>query len=181
MNFVEPIRNKKDINRMKRKLEKQNKRNEFLFTFGINVGFRISDLLKLKVGDIRDKDYIDIRERKTRKTKRFPINNILKYDIEAYTFNKPDNEYLFKSRKGINKPISTVQAYNILNGAAKELGIENVGTHTLRKTFGYWHYQQFKDVAMLQEIFNHSSPSTTLRYIGINQDLIDQSIQSFYL
>lgn len=36
-----------------------------------------------------------------------------------------------------------------------------MGTHTLRKTFGYWHYKQYKDVAILQDIFNHSAPSIT--------------------
>ena len=51
----------------------------------------------------------------------------------------------------------------------------------MRKTFGYWHYQKYKDVAILQEIFNHLSPSVTLRYIGINQDNIDKSYMNFSL
>ncbi len=46
------------------------------------------------------------------------------------------------------------------------------------KTCGYWHYQQYKDV---EEIVNHSSPSVTLRYIGINQDNIDKSYMNFSL
>ena len=45
----------------------------------------------------------------------------------------------------------------------------------MRKTFGYHHYQKFKDIAMLQKIFNHSTPQVTLRYIGIDQDQIDYS------
>jgi len=92
-----------------------------------------------------------------------------------------DEEYLFKSRKGENKPISRVQAYRILNSAAEHVGLQEVGTRTLRKTFGYWHYKQNKDVALLQQIFNHSSPSVTLRYIGINEDIKDRSIENFYL
>ena len=51
----------------------------------------------------------------------------------------------------------------------------------MRKTFGYWHYRQYKDIAILQEIFNHSSPSVTLTYIGINQDNIDNSYMNFSL
>ncbi|MBO8430908.1 site-specific integrase, partial [Spirochaetes bacterium] len=57
----------------------------------------------------------------------------------------------------------------------------NIGTHSMRKSFGYHHYKQFKDVAMLQMIFNHSSPQITLRYIGINQDQIDNSYRQFEL
>ncbi|MEG1009339.1 MAG: site-specific integrase, partial [Clostridia bacterium] len=53
--------------------------------------------------------------------------------------------------------------------------------HTMRKTFGYWHYQIYKDIAILQDIFNHSSPSITLRYIGINDDIKDKTIENFYL
>lgn len=49
------------------------------------------------------------------------------------------------------------------------------------KTFGYHHYKQFKDIAMLQMIFNHSSPNITLRYIGIDQDEIDKSYNAFEL
>ena len=91
-----------------------------------------------------------------------------------------DEDYLFKSRKG-NKPITRVQAYRILNDVAEKLGIEEVGTHTLRKTFGYWHYQHHKDVAILQEIFNHSAPSITLKYIGINKDMINESYKNHHL
>jgi integrase len=92
-----------------------------------------------------------------------------------------DKEYLFKSQKGNNKPISRVQAYRILNNASEKIGLKEIGTHTLRKTFGYWHYQQYKDIALLQELFNHSAPSITLRYIGINQDIMDRTIEDFYL
>lgn len=55
----------------------------------------------------------------------------------------------------------------------------DIGTHTMRKTFGYHFYQQTKDVAMLQEIFNHSGPDITLRYIGVNQDSMDKAMASF--
>ncbi|MDX9806823.1 MAG: site-specific integrase, partial [bacterium] len=53
--------------------------------------------------------------------------------------------------------------------------------HTLRKTFGYHFYQKTKDVALLQQLFNHSAPSVTLRYIGINQDIMDMAIEDFSL
>ena len=101
--------------------------------------------------------------------------------MERYTRNMQVGEYLFKSRKGENKAITTVQAYRIINRAAKRIKLEEIGTHTMRKTFGYWHYRQYKDIAILQEIFNHSSPSVTLVYIGISQDNIDNSYMNFSL
>ena len=58
---------------------------------------------------------------------------------------------------------------------------ENVGTHTLRKTFGYHFYKQTKDVAMLQNILNHSVQNITLRYIGITQDMIELELKQIKL
>jgi integrase len=126
-----------------------------LFVIGINTGLRISDILKLKVSDVKDKTHIIIVEQKTNKNKRFLINSKLREDINNYIDSMDINEYLFASRKG-DKAISRIQAYRILNDVADRLGIEEVGTHTLRKTFGYWHYKQHKDVAILQDIFNSS-------------------------
>lgn len=180
MNFVQPIRDKKVIDDFKRELLKKSYRDYMLFTIGINTGLRISDLLKLKVVDVKDKTHITIVEGKTGKSKRFLINDMLRLEINKYIKGMRSEEYLFKSRKG-NKPISRVQAYRILNGVADKLGIDSFGNHSLRKSFGYWHYQQYKDVAILQDIFNHSSPSITLRYIGISQDNKDETIKDFYL
>lgn len=181
MKKVEPLRDKKQIEKMKSELLKQSYRDYLLFVIGINTGLRISDILRLKVNTVKDKTHILIQEQKTGKEKRFLINPHLKDDIDKYIINMNEWEYLFQSQKGTNQPISRVQAYRILRKAADKLGIVSVGTHSLRKTFGYHHYQQNKDVALLQELFNHSAPSVTLRYIGINQDVMDRTIENFYL
>jgi integrase len=57
----------------------------------------------------------------------------------------------------------------------------DIGTHTMRKTFGYHYYKATIDIAMLQDIFNHSAPSITKRYIGITQDEIDKSLEGYRL
>ena len=181
MKEVQPIREKEKIEEMKVELMKIGYRDYMMFVIGINTGLRISDILSLKVSDIKDKSHITITEIKTKKNKRFLINSQLKQDIDKYINNMSDDDYLFQSQKGNNKAISRVQAYRILNNAAEQVGLDNIGTHTLRKSFGYWHYKQYKDVALLQELFNHSAPSVTLKYIGVNQDLMDKSIEGFYL
>ncbi|ALC92938.1 integrase [Bacillus sp. FJAT-18017] len=165
---------------MKRVLLKQSYRNYFLLLMGINTGLRISDLLRLKVSDVKGKTHINMKEKKTGKPKRFKINVELQRQIGEYTANLEIDSYLFQSRRG-TKPIGRCHAWKILNDTAKEVGLNEIGTHTLRKTFGYHFYQKTKDVALLQEIFNHSSPSVTLRYIGINQDLMDEAIDDFNL
>lgn len=182
MNFVQPIRDKNKIEQVKNELLKSGYRDYLLFVAGINTGLRISDLIKLKVKDIRNKTHIVIREEKTDKEKRFLINTNLMEHFNNYITNMSDEEYIFKSRQGANRHITRVQAYRVIHEAVEKVGVaDNIGTHTLRKTFGYWHYQQFKDIAVLQDIFNHSAPSVTLRYIGINDDIKDKTIQMFSL
>ena len=181
MKLVQPIRDKETINRFKTELMKRDYKYYMMFVVGINTGLRISDILELKVCDVKDKSHIVINEIKTGKAKRFLINGALRDTLEGYIEGMGDQEYLFQSRKGTNKPITRIQAYRVLNDVADRLGIDEIGTHTLRKTFGYWHYKQHQDVAILQNIFNHSAPSITLKYIGITNDIVDDTIKDFFL
>lgn len=181
MNTVQPIRDREIISKFKAELTKTGTRDVMIFVMGINTGLRISDILALKVSDVKNKQHISIIEKKTGKAKRFLINATLKIEIDKYIESMEDNEYLFQSRKGNNKAITRIQAYRVLEAVADKLGLEEIGTHTLRKTFGYWHYKQHKDVAILQDIFNHSHPSITLQYIGITDDNKDDTIRDFYL
>lgn len=182
MELVQPIRDREIIKKVKDILKRNGYRDYLLFVAGINTGLRISDLLVLKVSDVRDRDHIVIKEKKTGKTKRFLINNCFKLNLVGYIDPMANTDFLFQSRNGDNKPLTRMQAYRIINGACRQAGIKDqIGTHTLRKTFGYHHYQQYKDVAILQDIFNHSAPSVTLRYIGINDDIKDKTMQGFEL
>jgi len=177
---VQPIRDKQLIEDMKWSLKKWcGKRDYILFLIGINTGLRVGDLLKLKVKDVRRKKKIVIQEGKTKKKRTINLSNI--YDEIQEYINTLDSEWLFPSRKG-NKPITTTQAYRQLNKAAEMVDIdEGIGTHTMRKTFGYWFYKQTKDVAKLQKILNHSHPDITLRYIGITDEEIEKELDSFVL
>lgn len=186
-NLVEPIKNKNDLELIEIYLEKHSKRNRLIFVFGINTGLRVSDILGLNVEDVKDKNYVEIREKKTGKYKRFPLNTKLKSLIKDYlsyernkTYSLTDYEPLFLGKKHCR--LDRSQVYRFLNEACNELGIPaNVGTHTMRKSFGYHFYRKYNDIALLQKILNHSSPSITLRYIGIEQDEIDFSYNNFEL
>ena len=179
MEFVQPIRSLKQIETIKKLLKQQSLRDYCLFVLGINSGLRISDLLKLRISDVAEKgkvkDRIRLRENKTNKFKDFPISDNAKSAIREYLKSRQysENEPLFISRK--NKGFLLRQrAYKILNEVARSIGIkEKIGTHTLRKTFGYHAYNSGYDIAIIQKLFNHSSPSVTLRYIGITQDEMD--------
>ncbi|WP_197229019.1 site-specific integrase [Bacillus thuringiensis] len=178
MNFVQPIRDPEQIQQIKEYLKEKNARNYILFVMGINTGLRISDILKLKVGDLKG-SHISMREMKTGKQKRIQITAALKRELRWFNENREDDEYLLKSRQGKNRPIGRSMAYKILSGAAAEFGLDEIGTHTLRKTYGYHMYMQTKNIALLMEIFNHSSEKVMLRYIGVKQDAMDKAMTRF--
>lgn len=180
MEIVRPIKDKKQIEKMKQILKQSNIRNYIMFIVGIYSALRISDILQLKVEDVRDKTHITIKEQKTHKNQHIKIHSVLKIELDEYVKNMRDDEYLIQSGKGYNQPLSRIQAWAIIKTAAKQAGIkDDIGTHSLRKTYGFHHYQQFKDVATLQNILNHSSPAITLRYIGITQECMDDMMDSF--
>lgn len=178
MNFVQPIRDIEKIEKMKEYLRNTNERNYMMFLLGISTGLRISDILKLKKEDLL-KSHIQLKETKTTKAKRVKIPGYIKKEVVPYAKTLNDGEYVVKSRQGGNKAIDRSTAYRVLREAAKHVNITEIGTHTLRKTFGYHFYKQTHDIAMLQELFNHSDQHTTLRYIGINQDILDNAMDKY--
>lgn len=181
MKDVQPIRSLEKIEDMKWSLKKWcGERDYILFLLGINSGLRVGDLLKIKTSEIQGKKVVSLREGKTGKRRTIHLGNIYE-ELDAYIRTLEGAEWLFPSRKG-NGPITRVQAYRQLQKAAQMVDISvGIGTHTLRKTFGYWHYKQFKDIAELQNILNHAHPQITLRYIGITDEQIESNLKAFRL
>ncbi|MEA4848045.1 MAG: tyrosine-type recombinase/integrase [Clostridiaceae bacterium] len=177
---VEPIRDKTKIKQMHQYLYGKDPKYGLLFKFGLNSGLRISDILPLRVKHIfvsngEFHDYLVLKEKKTKKEKKIKLNVALRKKIQSYVNeNKLSSEdYLFPSKKGDH--IGRIQAYRVLKEAADLVGIENFGTHSLRKTWGYWTYRMSKyNIGLIMDTFNHSSQSITLRYIGVNQDQKDE-------
>lgn len=180
----QPIRKLEKIEQIKNYLlENYSERDYFLFMFGINTGRRIGDILRLKVRDVRNKDHLILfKEEKTGKAIRLKLNSRIKKEIAKYCYGKNENDFLFTSRQknsGKEKAISYQRAYQIIMKIFSEVKFREGGTHTLRKTFGYWHYKRNKDVEALRKIFNHSKADTTIIYIGVEADEIDKSIDKF--
>lgn len=176
MNFVEPIRKKEDLEEMKSYLRKSGERDYILFVCGIYSTLRISDLLPLKKKDFLG-EHLLLVEKKTQKKKKIYISAKLRRELKPYLLKLKDDDHLFKSQKGHNKPITRTTAYRILSTAGEACGLKRIGTHSMRKTFGYQYYQKTKNLAVLQELFSHSSEAITLRYIGINQDMLDKAFK----
>ncbi len=179
MNIVEPIRDPQIVQNIASDLKLQSMRDYLIFMLGIYTGRRVMDILKLKARELKNKEFMNIRENKTGKQIILPINKALKKELAEFLENMLPEEYIFRSSQKKYKPIDRTTYYKILKNAAKKYGVENIGCHSMRKTFGYHYYKQTGDVVTLMEIFGHCHPSVTLRYIGINQENINESIKKF--
>ncbi|WNR43780.1 tyrosine-type recombinase/integrase [Paenibacillus roseipurpureus] len=167
MQVVQPIREQEKIEQIQEVLREQSIRDWLLFTIGINSGLHLSDLLYLRVKDVVDRNVVSVREEKTGKVKTFQLSAQLKAYIKEYVQYMDADSYLFPSQRTGN-PIKRIRVYRILNQAAKQVGLTDIGTHTLRKTYGYHYYLRTKNVSVLRDLFNQSAPSVTLKYIGVN-------------
>jgi len=192
MNTVEPIRSINKINRIKGNLHKhKNPRDLLMFTMGINTGLRISDILPLKLGDVKDKkgdprDYIYLTEQKTHKQRKIVLNSEVKKALQIYFIKSAKynlDSHLFTSEKDDrNRPLTKVRAWQLINEWCREVGIlERVGTHTLRKTLGYQMRKSGIAIEVIQEMLGHSSVGVTSRYIGINQEELEKIANEFTL
>lgn len=184
MNTVEPIRDLQKILAIKRILkEKNNPRDYLLFTMGINLALRINDLLQLRTNDILDRqgnivDYIHIREQKTKKEKKIKINQAVREALQYYfqkaTITDPE-QYLFTSYRS-NQKLDRIRVWQMIKDWGNEVGLrtDNLGTHTLRKTWGYQARKKGVTIEQISEKLGHRSTIVTKRYIGINQDEINK-------
>ena len=188
---VQPIKDKRKLQRMMKVLEDQNPRNALLFRVGLNTILRIQDILDLKVNNIFHDDgrfrlYLSLFERKTRKSKsrqmkNIKLNSLLRKELKEYVefFELTSEDYIFFSLHNPDNNLDRVEAWRMLKKAADKVGIENFGTHSMSKTLAWTIYKQTKDISLVMIMLNHNSPKTTLRYLGITQESIDKTYEEF--
>ena len=171
MKTVEAIRDEQQLHSMKTFLKCRSSRDYCLLLLGINTGIRIHDLLHLYVKDVMNESGEILHYLQSSVYTDPPVffNDHVRSSLQSciqdgglcYT------DFLFKSRK-TNEPITRQQAYRIINEAAKQSGISgSIGTHTLRKTFGYHAYAKGIAISFIQKRLQHSTPSETRHYIGV--------------
>jgi integrase len=186
---VQTIKNMDKLREIQETLEAEEdrvwSRAYLMFMVGIYTGLRVSDLVRLRAGHVRGDEIILIEE-KTGKEQVLPIATILQRVIADRTAGMDDEDYLFPSRQamgdGAQKHIETRTAYNDMQRIAERFGLRgSIGCHTLRKTFGYWHYKKNHDLEILRQWFNHASVEVTRRYIGVDVEERRKSVQGFNL
>ena len=195
MNFVEPIRDRKRIAQIKNLLRGQGRfRDLLLFVVGVNTALRISDVLRLRVGDFLDEKRrirrrFWIREQKRGKRHEVVVNESIRAAFSEYLAVYPEvaqtpEHFIFFNTKtrDCTQPIKRGQAWKFIRAVCREIGLPgNYGTHSLRKTWGYHARQQGVDLALIMHKLNHASLVYTKRYLGITDAELEAVIQRLNL
>lgn len=175
---VEPIRDKKAIERIKKQL-RDSPRDLCLFVLGINTAYRANELLAIKVGDVRHLQPGDVLTRKQSKTNKYRgvvLNPSAQMAIQTWLRSEPgqrltDTDYLFTGKRGVLQ-VSTVST--MVKTWCQNVGLKgNYGSHSLRKTWGYWQRKERGTaIPLLMEAFRHATQRQTLDYLGIEANEI---------
>jgi len=161
-----------------------------LISIGVFTGLRISDLLSLKFSDILGKDKLPIKEKKTGKQRSILLNRDLKEIVERIykkmNVSNP-NTLIFVNKYG-TKPIDKSYVNVKLKEIMKWYRIKvdgNISSHTFRKTLGRRVMEKNdysgESLLLLMDLFGHSSPSITKRYLGIREQEIHEVYSSLSL
>ena len=172
---VEPIRSLVDIGRIKSLLAKR-PRDLALFTVGINLPLRISDLMLLtydRVGDLKPGKSLIIREQRTGRRIKIGWNRACFHAVAGLANDTGiaaadiewGKQYLFRSRRG--KFLLASSVHRLVKSWCKHIGLAgNYGANSLRKTWGYHQFATFgTDLNRLMTIFNHATRRQTLDYL----------------
>lgn len=162
-------------------------RDRTLFVLGIKSGFRISELLSLKVsqvfqyGEVVERVAVERRHMKKKVQGRTVFLHpearaLIRELIEAEGLE--GHHYLFRGQKGALKPITRIQAWRIIRGAAKANKLQGkIGTHSCRKTFATKIYDKLgKDLVRTQRALGHKSIQSTVSYLSFREEDIDEAI-----
>jgi integrase len=195
VNYVEPIRDRKQIAHIKTLLKGQGRyRDLLLFVVGINTALRISDLLARRIGDFVDETGgvrrgFSLRKQKRGKRREVVINDSIREALAAYRAAYPQVEddprhfVFFNTRtRDYARPISRVQAWKFIVAICQDAGLTgNYGTHTLRKTWGYHARKSGVDLTLIMDQLNHNSLAYTKRYLGITDDELGEVVRRLNL
>lgn len=179
-----PLKTKRDVLNIQDYLRYKSKRNYTIFVLGITTGYRAGDLVNLQVRDIKEalkyKEFV-IQEGKkfnnkrvkdkNRKARRVELIPSVARILKEYIKDMKDYEYIFKSRKGLNKPIGVQAVSNALKEAGEYFGLYNITAHSMRKTYAYkiW-IESGKDTLVVKELLGHSSIEETKLYLGLDKE-----------
>ena len=142
------------------------RRNYTIFQVGKATLLRVSDVMTLKKSDVYNldgsvKNTAFIHDKKTGKANTLYLKPV-QQNITS--------DWLFPSTSHPDRHITDKQFYKVMARVGDLLGINYLGTHTMRKTGAYRVYTQSNyNIGLVMHLLNHSSEAITLTYLGLDQ------------
>ena len=191
LTICKAVKNKKTINDIAEWLEEyRGERDALLWRFGINVGLRLVDILPIRYNDVYNgdgefKEYLILRESKTKKVASIILNGKIRLHFDRYVLDRPTlrkaNGYFFYSRWHPDKPVHKSMISKTFERVEYALALQAFTPHSMRKTFGWHLFLLTRDIRVVQKALNHQSPVTTMLYIGIDQMELDRALRNLSL
>lgn len=153
---------KKQSEQLLRKLEH---RDELLIRLAIESGLRISDILKLTVGDV--KKTMTVHESKSRRERAFKISAELYSELKKMTKYKKHSSLLFHSPRSSTKPLHRSTVHRRIKKALKTLKFD-ASAHSTRKLYAHSVFSDTHDIKKVQEALHHRNITTTCAYLDID-------------
>ena len=179
MNEVDAVKTKDEIAAIEALLRKHHGQiYADVWRIGVNLSLRISDLLLVTYPDLDTKDrLLVLTEGKTGKKRQIRLNSKVLDIIERRQKELPNDIYLFQVHSnrtsGKIKPISRISVSRAFKDAGERLGLK-INTHSMRKSRGWAMHADGVPIEKISKVLNHSSPKTTMLYLGISQrDILD--------
>ena len=176
------IEDKKIIEKIKNEYRRRGWiRDLILFVLSINTGAKLIYLLNLKVGDVKDKEFLKIKDN-VKVARIFALKNEIKELLDTYCGKRRKSDYLFASLRDTTKPIDRIEVFRKFKTVCLSLGLsDRYSVASWRKTFGYHYYKKFGDLALLQWIYGQNTPEETLNFIGMKVNFNDKLNKEFCL
>ena len=147
---------------------------------GINSAYRANELLSLSVGQVdylKTGDRLELKQSKQNVYRSITVNQTAIEAIEGWLSHHPNPRTrapLFPSYQK-DKVLTVPTVCNLMKRWCKEAKLHgNYGSHTMRKTWGYWQYKNGTKIPLLMEAFGHTTQKQTLDYLCIQSAEIQE-------
>ena len=163
---IPSVLSKQEIKKLLENLS--NQKSKLMISLIYACGFRVSELVNLKISDLNIKEKIGhVRQGKGKKDRIFNIPEFLVEDLQDQIEKQKNEEFLFTGRSG---KLTTRNIQKIVSSAAKRAGLSNVHTHTLRHSFATHLLEDGNDIRKIQELLGHADLSTTQIYTHVSTE-----------
>ncbi len=170
-------------------------RDRALFELMRRTGYRVSEVLSLRVGDVYDYETQTVRSSITvtkvnmkgkKQSRTMPLHEEARAALSLHIrfshlhYCGYADHPLFPAQ-GTSKPMSRRHVLHILHTAARKAGVDRsrLGTHSMRKTFASSVYQSphvAGDLAKMARLLGHTNPANTLRYLEFLDDSLESAV-----